>query len=151
MARASRVTLFEREVRERLSEAAIELLLGQARVLSEGECARFAGAIAPGPGGATVGKRTAFFGSTMLTVDLAAIAPAVREPCDPESARKVAALLAADARVARRARAIAEREAARIAGGRVRPSSSEMRVRAQGTTLYLDVDLEGDVADAATQ
>ena len=37
MARAERVTLFEREVRERLSVAAIEIVLAKAHVLSEGK------------------------------------------------------------------------------------------------------------------
>jgi hypothetical protein len=150
MARVFQVTLFEREVRERLSEAAIELLLGSAQVLSEGECARLAGAIAPGPNGATVGERTAFFGSTMLTVDLAAVSPAVRENCDTASAHKVATLMATDPRVTRRVRQVAEREATRLAGGAVKPSSSDLRVRAQGTTVYIDVDLEGDLATTTT-
>jgi hypothetical protein len=40
MAKASRVTLFEREVKVRLSQAALEILLEAAEVLSEGERVR---------------------------------------------------------------------------------------------------------------
>jgi hypothetical protein len=130
MARARRVTLFEREIRERLSEAAVELLLGGARVLSEGEVA---------PGGR-------FYGSTMLTLDLGAVSAAFRERCDAAAARRVASMMAADARVARRVRAVAEREAATVAGARVKLAASDLRVRAQGALVHIDVDLEGAVA-----
>src|SRR5690242_5731857 len=115
MARADRTSLFEREVRERLSSPAIELLLGRARVLSEGGPAK----ALPRPDG-TRGPDP-FFGSTMLTIDLADLADAVREPLDESTAARVAALLTADARAGKRIRAIAEREACRVARGRVEP------------------------------
>ncbi|MSP60250.1 MAG: hypothetical protein EXR72_07895 [Myxococcales bacterium] len=129
MAKATRVTLFEREVRERLSDPAIEILLGAAAVLSEGQVARAAG------GG------EAYFGTTMLTVDLAATT-AFREACDVRAARRVAELMAGDARITRLARQVAEREASRLAGRHLRVSASDVRVRAEGTTLFIDVDLE---------
>ena len=139
MARASRVTLFEREIRERLSQPAIELLLRHASVLSEGECTDVPrDAAAPGPG--------PFFGSTMLTIDLDAIQDAVREPCDASSARRVALLVCGDERFERRMRAIAEREASRLAGRPIASAAAEVRVRAHGTRLFVDVDLEGEVA-----
>jgi hypothetical protein len=136
MAKATRVTLFEREVRERLSDAAVEILLGAAEVLSEGQVA--APPVPSLPGG------EAFFGSTMLTIDLAAAASVVREPCDAAAARKVAGLMAADARIARRARLVAEREAARIAGRPVRTAATEVRVRADGTCIFIDVEIESE-------
>ena len=80
MARAVRVTLFEREVREKLSVAAIEILLERARILSEG-------------------KRSA----------------------SPTAAA---------------------REAERLADTPVRVRAGEVRVRAQGTLVHLDVDVE---------
>ncbi len=131
MAKATRVTLFEREIRERLSDPALELFFGSATVLSEG---KVADAAAVGP---------SWFGTTMITVDVAALGDAFRERCDGEAAARVAALMAADARVTRRARQIAEREATRRAGRAVKASASDVRVRAQGTSVFVDVDLEG--------
>jgi hypothetical protein len=133
MAKATRVTLFEREIRERLSDPAIELLLGAAQVLSEGKVARI-------PGGGE-----AFYGTTMLTMNLATVGEAFRERCDEAAARRVAALMTGDARIARRARATAEREASHLAGRAVKAAASDVRVRAQGTTVFVDVDLEGQL------
>src|SRR5437588_357320 len=87
MARATRVALFEREVRERLSAAAVELLFSRAQVLAEGRRAD----------GPTAGD--AFFGSIMFTVDLTELAGGVREPCDELAAERVAAMMSEDARV----------------------------------------------------
>ena len=130
MARACRVTLFEREIRERLSVAAIEILLERARILSEGK--RSASATAA----------HAWFGSTMITIDVAAIADVVREPCDARAAARVCELIRDDARMTRRVQQIATREAARLADGPVRVRPGDVRVRAQGTFVYLDVDVE---------
>jgi hypothetical protein len=130
MARAERVTLFEREVRERLSLAAIEILLERAKVLSEGRRANAPTA------------QQAYFGSTMMTLDVAALGDAVRDPLDARAAARVAELIRGDARVTRRVQRIAEREAQRLAQGPTRARAAEVRVRAQGTLIYLDVDVE---------
>ena len=130
MARATRVTLFEREIRERLSESAVELLFAEAKLTCEGE-------VAPAAGGGR-----AFFGTAMLTVELAALGEAFRERCDAVSARRVAELAAADPRVRRRMQKLAEREASALAGGPLRPTATELRARAQGTRVQLDLDLE---------
>jgi len=131
MAKATRVTLFEREVRERLSDPAVELFFRGARVLSEGQ-------LAPA---IPAGKK--YYGTTMITVDLAALGDAFRERCDAQAARKVAQLMAGDARIGKHARRIAEEEASRRAGGAVKASASDVRVRAQGSSVFVDVDLEG--------
>ena len=138
-ARAHRFSLFEREVRERLTGAAVDLLLGRARVLSEGGRAR----ALPRPDGSA--GPDPFFGSTMLTIDLATLAADMREPADDAVAARVAALLTADARAGRRVRQLAEREASRVAGGRVDATGTEVRVRAVGATVHVDVDLEGTI------
>ena len=130
MARANRVTLFEREIREKLSVAAIEILVERARILSEGKRS------------AAPTARARYFGSTMITVDVAALAEFVREPCDAHSATRVAELIRDDARVIKRVHKIAAREAERLAGGPVRVRAGDVRVRAQGTFVYLDVDVE---------
>jgi hypothetical protein len=130
MARAARVTLFEREIREKLSVAAIEILVERARILSEGQRS------------ASPTARARYFGSTMLTVDVAALSDLVREPCDAHAAARVAELVRGDARVTRRVQKIAAREAERLAGGPVKVRAGEVRVRARGTLVYLDVDVE---------
>lgn len=130
MARAQRVTLFEREIRERLSVAAIEILLERADVLSEGQRS------------ASPTAKARWFGSTMITVDVAALADVVREPCDGRAAQRVAELIAADARVHKRVQRIAGREADRLAGATVRVRASDVRVREKGTLVHLDVDVE---------
>jgi hypothetical protein len=130
MARAIRVTLFEREIRERLSVAAVEILLERARILSEGKRS------------ASPTAARAYFGSTMITIDVAALADVVREPCDARSAARVADLIRDDARVTRRVHKIAAREAERLADGPVRVRPGEVRVRSQGTLIYVDVDVE---------
>jgi hypothetical protein len=130
MARAARVTLFEREIRERLSVAAIEILLERARVLSEGK--RSASATAA----------RAYFGSTMITIDVATLSSVVRDHCDARAAARIADLMRGDARVTRRVHKLAEREAQRLAAGPVQVRPGEVRVRSQGTLIYLDVDVE---------
>jgi len=134
MARALQVSLYEREVRVRLSGPAIEILLGRARVLAEGKRAD-----SPSAG-------EAFFGSIMLTIDLRVLDGDVREACDSQAAARVAEMMAADARVLKRVRAIAEREAARLAGGPIRAHSADVRLRAEGALIYVDVDVEGPPA-----
>jgi hypothetical protein len=130
MARAQRVTLFEREIRERLSVAAIEILLERAKILSEGSRSQSPTA------------KSRWFGSTMITVDVAALGDVVREPCDARAANRVAELVSGDARVHKRVQRIAGREADRLAGTTVRVRASDVRVRVQGTLVHLDVDVE---------
>jgi hypothetical protein len=130
MACATRVTLFEREVRERLSSAALELLFARAQVMAEGRRAA----------GPTAGR--AFFGSIMVTVDLAALADGVREPCNELVAERVANLMSGDARVLGRVRRLAEAEASKLAGAPIRVHSADVRMRANGACVHIDVDVE---------
>ena len=60
MARATQIALFEREVRERLSRAALDVVFARAERLSEGQSS-------------VRGGRAAYFVSTMLTLDLPAL------------------------------------------------------------------------------
>jgi hypothetical protein len=129
MARATHIAIFEREVRERLSKAAVDLLLDRAEVLSEGQRLSRQG-------------RSVYEGSTMLTLELVASAQLFREPCDAGTARRLAAMLARDVAARNRIRIIAQREAERITQSRVRDVTAEIRVRAQGARVLVDVDLE---------
>jgi hypothetical protein len=130
MARATRITLFEREVRERLSRAALDLLLARADVMSEGQRAQRGG-------------KESYFGSTMLTIDLPALAVVLRDEPDAGTARRLATLLAEDAQVEKRVQALATREAARVAGVALHGISTHINIRAQGARVFVDVDVEG--------
>ena len=103
MARAVRIALFQREIRVRLSPAALDLLFARAEVISEGQRAMRGG-------------RDSYFGSTMLTLDLPSLAPLLSDACDAGTARRLAALLESDADVAKRVQQLAERETERVAG-----------------------------------
>jgi len=131
MARALKVTLFEREVRERLSLSAVEILFQRARVISEGKRASAPTA------------KAAFFGSTMLTLDLAELSDLVRDPPDAATAGKLAAMMEGDARVKARIRQIAAREAERLAGGPCQARAVDVRVRSDGAVVFVDIDVEG--------
>jgi hypothetical protein len=130
MARATRIALFEREVRERLSRAALELILARAEVISEGQRSVRAG-------------RDAYFGSTMLTIDLPALELLLRDTCDAGTARRVAALLDADAQARVHIEALAAREAARVAGAVPSAVSTHVAIRAQAAKVFIDIDVEG--------
>jgi hypothetical protein len=129
MARATRVRLFEREVREKLSGSAVEILLDRAKLIAEGERSRSKTAA------------QAFFGSIMLTIDLADVAAAVCERCDEPAAQRVAEMMSSDARVLRRVREMAEREASRLAGAPIRIHSGDVRFRAEGSRVLVDIEV----------
>jgi hypothetical protein len=129
MARATQIALFEREIRERLSRAALELVLSRAEVISEGQRG-------------TRGGRDAYFGSTMLTIDLPSMDLLLREACDAGTARRLAALLEADADAGARIEALAASEAARVAGGTPQTVSAHVAIRAQASKVFIDIDIE---------
>jgi hypothetical protein len=129
MVRATRVTLFEREIVERLSRAATEILLDGADTLSEGQA-----------------NANCYYGSTMLTIDLSRHAALIREPCDIASARRLAGLFQRDTRACARIRALAEREARRLAGHALAELTIELSFRWEGTRVFVDADVEGKTA-----
>jgi hypothetical protein len=122
-----RVSLFEREVVVRLAPAALELLHGTARCLSEGEL---------------VGD--VYAGSTMLTVDLAKAIDRISDPPDASTAQKVALLYAADDRCRAHARRIALAEAQRSAGCALAAARIDVESRAQGAEVHLSLDVEAE-------
>jgi hypothetical protein len=129
MARATRIALFEREVRERLSRAALELVLGRAEVISEGQRGVRNG-------------RDAYFGSTMLTIDLPSLELLLRDACDAGTARRLAELLDSDESAGQRIEALAESEAARVAGAAPRSVSTHVTIRSQAAKVFIDIDVE---------
>jgi hypothetical protein len=129
MARATRIALFQREIRERLSPAALDLVFARIEVISEGQRALRGGS-------------DCYFGSTMLTIDLPALAAHLRDACDAGTARRLAALLENDAGVARRIQGLAEQETARVAGAPPRNVGIHVTIRSQGARVFVDVDVE---------
>ncbi len=124
MARAERIPLYMRPVDEQLSEAAIALLLDSADTLSEG---RQDGA----------GR---FFGSTMLTLDVATLSARLRHALDVD---EIARLMQSDRRVQKRMRALAESDATLRAGFSVRMGVGDLQLRVDGTKILVDIDVEG--------
>jgi len=129
MARATRIALFEREVRERLSRSALELVLGRADVISEGQRGQRGG-------------RDAYFGSTMLTIDLSTLELLLRDACDAGTARRLAELLDGDAEARARIEALAAAETARVAGGEPKNFSAHVAIRSQAAKVFIDIDVE---------
>jgi hypothetical protein len=129
MAQVRRMALIEREIRETLSQAALDAVFAHAEVMSEGEARQEAG-------------KTVFLGSTMLTCDLAATSEILREPPDDGTARRLAALLARDKSLDRRIEGIVRSEVERITGTQPKKVRGETRIRVQGARLFLDVDVE---------
>jgi hypothetical protein len=129
MAVARKIPLIEREIREHLSQAALDAIFALAEVMSEGEAGK-------GPG------KPQFLGSTMLTIDVMDLAELVREPADEGTARRLAALLAKDSSLEGRVEVVVRREVLRIT--KVAPQSvrADTQIRAQGTRVYLDIDVE---------
>jgi hypothetical protein len=124
-----RITLFEREVRERLSRSALALLFAGVEVIAEGQRSHRGG-------------KEVFFGSTMLTLDLSKVAGAVRDACDARCAQRIATLLGQDADARATIEAIAARETERLAGARPTSLVTEVKVRARGAIVHVDVDVE---------
>jgi len=129
MARATRIALFEREVRERISRAALELVLGRAEVISEGQRGVRNG-------------RDAYFGSTMLTIDLPSLDLLLRDACDAGTARRLAELLESDATAGTRIAELAAAEATRVAVATPKSVSSHVTIRAQAAKVFIDIDVE---------
>lgn len=125
VASTRRVSLFERTVTVRLAPAAADLLLGAAKVLSEGEL--------DGRG---------FSGSTMVSVDLASTAAFVSDPIDTSTAQLLADLCRADPALRARGRELAMGHAARIAGSELDVAQVDLESSANGAELRLSFNVE---------
>jgi hypothetical protein len=133
MAQVRKIPLIEREIRERLSQAALGAVFARSEIISEGEA------------GTAKGK-THFLGSTMLTFDVPALGEILREPPDEGTARRLAALLAKEKSLDGRIEVIVRREVERITHGKAGSVHGETRIRTQGTRVFLDIDVEAIVS-----
>ncbi|MFL5306198.1 MAG: hypothetical protein ACJ8F1_13350 [Polyangia bacterium] len=136
MARATRIALFEREVRERLSRTALDLVLSRAEVISEGQRSLRNG-------------RDAYFGSTMLTIDLPSLELLLRDACDAGTARRLADLLQSDAQAMAGVEALAAREAARVCRAVPAAVRTHVAIRAQAAKVFIDIDVEASFSEGA--
>lgn len=134
MASCRKVSLYRREVRVSPSQAALEILYGLASQLGEGQ--------REGDG---------YVGSTMMTVDLERAAHLVSESCDAATAHRLAELAGKDDRMKGRARTIGVAAAERVAGASLADPAVDVRFRAAGHHLHIDVDVEGKLAAARGQ
>ncbi len=125
------MSLFHREIRTSLSSAAVEILLGQAQVLSEGQV-----------------DFGLYCGSTMITIDCSKAGIWVSDPCDSTTVRQLADLLLADDRFRASARELGMREAQRLAGGSLGTTQIEMSLRTSETNLHVDLDIEATPTQA---
>jgi hypothetical protein len=129
MVQVRRIALIEREVREYLSQAALDAVFDRSEVISEGETS-------------TTQGKSAFLGSTMLTLDVSVLGEILREPADEDTARRMAALLVDEPSLDVRAQVIVRREVERITHGKPKSVRGETRIRVRGTRVYLDIDVE---------
>jgi hypothetical protein len=127
MAVVRQVSLIRREIREQISPVGLELLLLNASRISEGR----------------VAADGRYYGSTMLTIDLALARDQVREACDVATAARLARLLELDAPAKARLRELAIEEARRVAQRTVGKLEVDMRVRVEGNAVFVDLDVEG--------
>ncbi len=128
MARVRHIALFSREIREQLSLAGAELLLDLATRLTEGQLS--------GDGH--------YFGSMMLTIDLeqAHGQGLLREEPDTATALRLARLMSGSAVVQRRVRELARHAAERQARCPLTRVELDVRMRAEGLLVFVDVDAE---------
>lgn len=120
-----RVSLFERQISVRLAPAAADILLGAAKVLSEGEL-----------------DERGFAGSTMVSVSLAATADRISDPIDTSTAQLLADLCRADPLVRARGRELALERATKLAGADLGAAQVDLESAAHGAELRLSFNVE---------
>jgi hypothetical protein len=125
MAKTRRVSLFERSISVRLAPAAADILLGAAKVLSEGEL-----------------DERGFSGSTMVSISLAATSALVSDPIDTSTAQLLADLCRADPALRARGRELAMGHATKIAGAELGVAQVDLESAAHGAELRLSFNVE---------
>jgi hypothetical protein len=125
MVSTRRLSVFQRKVEMGLSPTALEMVLEQMRVVSEGGL-----------------DGDDYAGSTMISIDLAQLAPRISDDADASTAYRFAELAPDDARVRQRARAVAFAEARRIAGGTLIQPQIDLEVRSRGSVIHFALNVE---------
>jgi hypothetical protein len=130
MAFARRVNLFRREIKDGVSSSGFELLLRAASKISEGQ----------------ISAGGHYYGSTMITIDLDPARGLVRDAADVATATKLATLLEKETRLLDGVRQAALQEAHGIACRPLEELQTDIRVRSEGCKIFVDVDVEGQIA-----
>lgn len=123
---ARRVNLFRFEIIERISPAGLELLLSTAGRISEGQ----------------ISSGDQYFGSTMITLDLAQIADQLSDARDVTAARRLGQQLETEQATLAEVRQVAVAEAERIAGRPLEQVETDVRIRVETHRVHIDVDVE---------
>jgi hypothetical protein len=129
-----RIPLIRREIRERLSPNALDLLFSRAELVVEGDSE---------PGYATV----------MVTIDLETAADELREPADAATAMRVAELMNEAPEVRSRLLALAQLELSvrfGTAAERLR-IGLEHTIRAEGCRILIDGDVTAEIRSASAR
>ena len=133
LARARRARLSATHSGMALTREAEEILFAHAELLSEGAST-------------IVGPCAHYFGTSMFTVDLRRVLPALRLPDTPQARRELAERVEGSMRVRIRAMRWARAEAARrVTEGRLGSARVETRVHLGEWALQIDVDLEAPI------
>jgi hypothetical protein len=131
LAKATRAALFVERTHRALTREAEEILFEHAEVMTEGSTGR-----EPREGGA-------FFGSTMITIDLEKLGGRLRGLDAPGMNEALRDVVGSSVRVRLRAMRIACAEVARRVPDRdLGTAQVEIRTSLVGSRLHLDVDLE---------
>lgn len=130
--RVHRIPLIRREVRESLSENALELLFSGAELLVEGDRDLSSG----------LDESERVYATVMVTVDLGACAAMLREPADDATAERVAELMRGSASVRRALVELARPKLAALVDAPPRSLRIELlpAVRVAGTRILIDGD-----------
>jgi hypothetical protein len=128
--RVRRIPLIRREVRESLSDNALELLFGSAELLVEGD----RDIEGPQPDRA--------YATVMVTLDLTHCASVLREPADEATAERVAELMRGSASVRRQLIELARPKLAELLNAPARALRIELLpvVRVVGARILIDGD-----------
>ncbi len=135
--RVRRIPLIRREVRETLSDNALELLFGSADLLVEGERDLDGGKIG------VQGRETdRAYATVMVTLDLTRCASLLREPPDEATAERVAELMRGSASVRRQLIELARPKLAALVNAPTRALRIELLpvVRVEGARILIDGD-----------
>jgi hypothetical protein len=135
LAWVARVALFERETHLRLTATALEVLLEAAERVAEGRVA------------SAIGGGVRFYGTALFTLNLERSGDLFRDPVDEATAASVASQLAQDPRARTRLLELA-RITVRARLGHILGEAlgAELRVRSEATRVFVDLDLEADLA-----
>lgn len=129
-------TIRERQGAKALSREAEELIFRLAEILSEGSIRETA-------------EGSTYFGSCMLTVELARLEASWRGPLDPAGREALRVAVEGSVRVKLRAMRIACAEAAhRVPDRAFGTASVETRVMIRDAQLHIDVDVEVPLSDS---